>query len=135
MANLERPLSPHLQVYKWPLAMAISILHRITGVALAIGAVLMVAIFIAVAAGPETYEVIRGVLISKVGKTFLFLWTVALFLHLFNGIRHLFWDAGYGFDKSTTTKSGIMVLLATLVFSIAVWVFAYLCNCNISTIS
>ncbi len=131
MANTDRPLSPHLQVYKWPLAMAISILHRITGVALAVGAVLMVAIFIAVAAGPESYEVLRSILISKLGKTFLFLWTVALFLHLFNGIRHLFWDAGYGFEKSTTTKSGIVVLLATLALSVAVWAFAYLCDCNI----
>jgi len=131
MTNIERPLSPHLQVYKWPLAMAISILHRITGVALAIGAVLMVAIFIAVAAGPESYEAIRSVLSSKVGKVFLFLWTLGLFLHLFNGIRHLFWDAGYGFEKSTTTKSGIFVLLATFALSIAVWALAYISDCII----
>jgi len=131
MTNIERPLSPHLQVYKWPLAMAISILHRITGVALAIGAVLMVAIFIAVAAGPDSYEAIRSVLSSKVGKVFLFLWTLGLFLHLFNGIRHLFWDAGYGFEKSTTTKSGIFVLLATFALSIAVWALAYISDCII----
>ena len=131
MTNIERPLSPHLQVYKWPLAMAISILHRITGVALAIGAVLMVAIFIAVAAGPESYEAIRSVLSSKVGKVFLFLWTLGLFLHLFNGIRHLFWDAGYGFEKSTTTKSGIFILLATFALSIAVWALAYISDCII----
>ena len=110
MANTDRPLSPHLGIYKWPLAMAISILHRITGVALAIGAALMVCIIIAIASDPECYEWMRGYLTSKIGKAFLFLWTFALFLHLFNGIRHLFWDAGYGFEKHTTTKSGVWVL-------------------------
>ncbi len=130
MANLSRPLSPHLQIYRWPLTMAISILHRMTGVALAIGAVLMVVIFISVAAGPESYEIVRELLASKIGKAFLFLWTVALFLHLFNGIRHLVWDVGYGFEKGATTKSGILVLLATIVLSVAVWVAAYL-SCNV----
>lgn len=127
MANLERPLSPHLQVYRWPLAMAISILHRITGVALAIGALLLVVILIAVATGPEAYEATHSVLIdNKIAKAFLFLWTIALFLHLFNGIRHLFWDAGYGFEKSTTFNSGIVVLVVTVLLSTAVWVVAYL---------
>ena len=128
MADLERPLSPHLGIYKWPLAMAISILHRITGVALAIGAVLMVCIFVALAADQECYEWIRAVLNNKIGKTFLFLWTFALFLHLFNGIRHLFWDAGYGFEKDTTTKSGVMVIIATFILTFAVWGAAYYCT-------
>jgi len=128
MANLERPLSPHLQIYKWPLAMAISILHRITGVALAVGAMLMVAIFVAVAADPECYEWLHGYLANKIGKTFLFLWTFALFLHLFNGIRHLFWDAGYGFEKSTTTKSGVWVIIASFILTFAVWGAAYYCT-------
>ena len=110
--------------------MAISILHRITGVALAIGAVLMVVILISVAAGPESYETIGALLENKIGKVFLFLWTFALFLHLFNGIRHLFWDAGYGFEKGTTTKSGVLVILATIVLTIAVWFAAYL-TCNV----
>ena len=126
MANLQRPLSPHLQVYKWPLAMAISILHRITGVALAIGAVLLVAVLISVAAGPASYEMMRGYITSSLGQIFLVLWTVALFLHLFNGIRHLVWDAGYGFEKSTTQNSGILVILATIVLTITVWIAAYL---------
>ncbi len=125
MAGSQRPLSPHLGIYKWPLAMAISILHRVTGVALAIGAVLMVAVLVSVASDPECYEWIRGILASKIGKAFLFLWTFALFLHLFNGIRHLFWDAGYGFEKGTTFKSGIWVILATLILTIAVWWVAY----------
>ncbi len=126
MANLQRPLSPHLQVYKWPLAMAISILHRLTGVALAFGAFLLVVVLISVAAGPASYEVMRGYIASSLGQIFLFLWTVALFLHLFNGIRHLVWDAGYGFEKSTTKNSGILVFLATMVLTAAVWIAAYL---------
>ena len=125
MANNQRPLSPHLGIYKWPLAMAISILHRITGVALAVGAVLMVALFVAIASDPECYEWIRSILAGKIGKSFLFLWTIALFLHLFNGIRHLFWDAGYGFDKQTTFNSGIYTLLATVALTVAVWGVAY----------
>ena len=79
MANLDRPLSPHLQVYRWPLAMAISILHRITGVALAIGAVLLVIVLIAVASGPQYFESVQNLLNNKIGKIFLFLWTIALF--------------------------------------------------------
>ena len=130
MASLQRPLSPHLQIYRWPLAMAISILHRITGVALAIGAVLMVAVFVSIAAGPESYAVIHSLLASKVGITFLILWTFALFLHLFNGIRHLVWDAGYGFEKVTTRNSGIVVILATFVLTAAVWIAAYM-TCNV----
>ena len=128
MAIQQRPLSPHLGIYKWPLAMAISILHRITGVALAVGALLMVAILVSVAAGPEVYECIRDMLASKIGKMFLFLWTVALFLHLFNGIRHLVWDVGYGFEKDTTRNSGILVIIATIILSVAVWVAAYLAS-------
>ena len=128
MANLERPLSPHLQIYKWPLAMAISILHRITGVALAIGAVLMVAVFVAIASDPQCYEWVHGILANKIGKAFLFLWTFALFLHLFNGIRHLFWDAGYGFEKSTTTKTSVWVIIATFILTFSVWGAAYYCT-------
>ena len=131
MASSGRPLSPHLGIYKWPLAMAISILHRITGVALAIGAVLLVLILIAIASGPDVYLNWEPYLLGKFGKALLFLWTIALFLHLFNGIRHLFWDAGYGFEKSTTTYSGVAVLIATAISTLAVWGVAYITACNV----
>ena len=126
MANPYRPLSPHLQIYRWPLAMVISILHRITGIALAIGAVLLIVVLISVAAGPTAYEAIQGCISSMVGQIFLFLWTIALFLHLTNGIRHLFWDAGCGFEINTTRNSGIFVLLATAVLTTSVWIVASL---------
>ena len=126
MANPYRPLSPHLQIYRWPLAMVISILHRITGIALAIGAVLLIVVLISVAAGPTAYEAIQSCISSMVGQIFLFLWTIALFLHLTNGIRHLFWDAGCGFEINTTRNSGIFVLLATAVLTASVWIVAFL---------
>ena len=88
----------------------------------------MITILIAVASGPQGYEWVHGYLASKIGKAFLLLWTFALFLHLFNGIRHLFWDAGYGFEKSTTTKSGVWVIIATLILTFFVWAAAYYCT-------
>lgn len=130
MTNQNRPLSPHLQVYRWPLAMVISILHRITGVALAVGALLLVMVLVSIAAGPAAYEVLRDYISSTLGQAFLVLWTVALFLHLFNGVRHLFFDAGYGFGIDATRNSGILVLLATLLFTVAVWSVAWL-SCRV----
>ncbi len=130
MINQNRPLSPHLQIYRWPLAMIISILHRITGAALAMGALLLVMILVSVAAGPAAYEVLRDYTSSTLGQIFLILWTVALFLHLFNGVRHLFFDAGYGFGIDATRNSGILVLLATLLLTVAVWSVAWL-SCRV----
>lgn len=126
MASSERPLSPHLQIYRWPLAMAISIFHRITGIILAAGAVLSVVVLVSVAAGPDTYEIMRGYIAGKSCQVFLLFWAASLFLHLFNGIRHLVWDAGYGFGKAATRYSGILVILATVVLTAAVWWVAWL---------
>ena len=123
-----RPLSPHLQIYRWPLAMAISILHRITGVALAVGVVLLTGVLVTVAAGQEAYSIVYGYMASAPGQILLFLWTVALFLHLFNGIRHLVWDAGYGFGKTATKYSGIAVLVFAILLTVAVWWVACACN-------
>lgn len=122
----DRPLSPHLQIYRWPLAMVISILHRITGAALAAGALLLVGVLLSIAAGPGTYEVLRAYISTGLGQVFLILWTLALFLHLFNGVRHLVFDAGFGFGIEATRISGIVVLLATVAFTAAVWLIAWL---------
>src|SRR5262245_31092410 len=97
-----RPLSPHLQVYRWQLTMSLSILHRATGVGLAVGTVILVWCLVAAATGPEQFAFAQAMLGSWVGRILLFGWTFALFYHLANGIRHLFWDAGYGFDLRTT---------------------------------
>ena len=121
-----RPLSPQLQSYRWPLAMVISILHRFTGVVLAVGALLLVIVLVSVAAGPAAYEVVRILVSSLFGQIFLVLWTVALFMHLFNGVRHLVFDAGYGFGIDATRNSGILVIVATLLLTVVVWSVAWL---------
>jgi succinate dehydrogenase / fumarate reductase cytochrome b subunit len=124
MTTDKRPLSPHLQVYRPQLTSVLSILHRITGAALSIGTVLLVYWLVAAASGPEAYEHAQTVLGSMLGQLLLFLWTWALFYHLFNGIRHLFWDAGYGFEMEQVYKSGKVVVWASVILTFLCWLFA-----------
>ncbi len=119
-----RPLSPHLQVYKPQITSALSILHRITGGALVVGTVLLVYWLGAIAAGPEAYATAQAILGSFIGKVLLFGWSWALFYHLSNGIRHLFWDAGYGFELPTVYLSGKLTVVASFVLTILLWVVA-----------
>ena len=125
MAAGNRPLSPHLQVYRPQLTSMLSILHRITGVALAVGTLLLVYWLAAAAGGPESYAAAQGFIGSFFGQLLLFGWTVALFYHLANGIRHLFWDAGYGFELPTVYRSGQAVVAATAVLTVVCWIAAY----------
>jgi succinate dehydrogenase / fumarate reductase cytochrome b subunit len=125
MAQQDRPLSPHLQVYRWQITMTMSILHRATGVGLGLGALLMTYWLIAVAAGPDAYEDAQDLLGSWLGRLILFGFTVALVYHLCNGIRHLFWDAGRGFTLPTMRASGWTVAVVTLGLSVAIWVAGY----------
>lgn len=124
MTTDRRPLSPHLQVYRPQLTSVLSILHRVTGVVLAIGTLLLVYWLLAAAAGPEAYEVARSILGSMLGQLALFLWTWTLFYHLCNGIRHLFWDAGYGLELDATYASGKAVVVASILLTLATWVVA-----------
>lgn len=117
----ERPLSPHLQVYRWTITMAMSILHRATGVALAVGTLMLVWMLGAAALGEEAFSQFHTFAGSCIGQIMLFGWTASMFYHAFNGIRHLAWDIGYGFEIKTAKTSGIVVLLATAVATIAVW--------------
>jgi succinate dehydrogenase / fumarate reductase, cytochrome b subunit len=116
-----RPMSPHLQVYRPQLTSILSITHRATGVALAAGTLLLVWWLVAAAAGPEQFATVRAVIASWFGKLVLLGWTASLFFHLANGIRHLFWDAGLGFELRTTYASGWLVVAATLVLTVAAW--------------
>ena len=125
MAAGNRPLSPHLQVYRPQLTSMLSILHRITGVGLAVGTLLLVYWLAAAAGGAESYAAAQGFIGSFFGQLLLFGWTVALFYHLANGIRHLFWDAGYGFELPTVQRSGLAVLAATAVLTVVSWIAAY----------
>ena len=123
-----RPISPHLQVYKPQLTSVLSILHRITGVALAVGTILLVYWLIAAASGPEAFASAEALIGSWLGRILLFGWTIALYFHLSNGIRHLFWDAGFGFELKTVYASGwtavALAVALTLVSFIAGFVLA-----------
>lgn len=124
MTTHPRPLSPHLQVYKPQITSFLSILHRLTGVALAFGLVLFAWWLGSAAYGPESFDTAQALMGSWVGRLLLFGWSVALFYHLSNGIRHLAWDFGYGFGNQQITKSGYAVLVSTLVLTLAAWVAA-----------
>src|ERR1700730_3656967 len=122
MRSADRPLSPHLQIYRWQLTSVLSILHRATGVVLSAGAILLVWWLVAAASGPETYEGVEDFLGSWLGLLLLFGWTAALFYHLCNGIRHLWWDIGNGFELRSTYATGWVVVAATAVLTIAAWI-------------
>src|SRR5215213_9810890 len=114
MPRLERPLSPHLSIYRFQWTMALSILHRFTGVALGAGLVLLAWWLVAAASGPEAYALARHFTGSIPGRLLLLGFTFALFYHLCNGIRHLAWDFGLGFDLRTAQASGWIVFLSSI---------------------
>jgi succinate dehydrogenase / fumarate reductase cytochrome b subunit len=122
MAQSERPLSPHLLIYRPQLTSILSITHRAAGVALAVGTLLLVYWVVSAAYGPAAYATARGFIGSWFGLLILFGWSVALFFHLCNGIRHLAWDAGYGFDLKTAYATGYAVLAGTAVLTVLAWV-------------
>ncbi len=117
----ERPLSPHLQVYRLPLVAWLSIIHRGTGVVLALGA-FGIAYWLHRAAGDAgRYEELRALLMAPLGQLVLFGFAFALFYHLLNGIRHLGWDAGWGLDLKTTYLTGWTVIALSLLATLALW--------------
>ena len=122
MRSADRPLSPHLQIYRWQLTSVLSILHRAAGVVLSAGAILLVWWLVAAASGPEAYEGVEDFLGSWLGLLLLFGWTVALFYHLCNGIRHLVWDTGHALDLRSVYVGGWVVVGATGVLTFVAWV-------------
>lgn len=118
---VRRPLSPHLQVYKPQITSVLSIMHRMTGVALSVGSLLMVAWLVSAASSPEAYEMVRDFTVSWVGRLLVFGWTAALLFHLSNGVRHLAWDAGFGFDNGVYKTTGIVVLAVAAVSTVLIW--------------
>ncbi len=121
MARADRPLSPHLQIFRWYFTMALSIAHRITGVGLAFGLVLFTWWLLALASGPEAFAVVDRVMSSWFGALVLFLYTLTLFYHMGNGIRHLVWDFGYGFDPQLARASGAAVLAFAGAMTVLIW--------------
>lgn len=124
MATHQRPLSPHLQVYRPQLTSVLSILHRGCGVALALGTPLLVYWLAALAGGPESYATAQAFFDNFLVKIALFGWTFAVFYHLSNGIRHLYWDTGRGFDIPTVYKTGKMVVASAVVLTLLTWILA-----------
>ncbi|MGI9333349.1 MAG: succinate dehydrogenase, cytochrome b556 subunit [Gammaproteobacteria bacterium] len=130
MSSAVRPLSPHLQVYKPQLTSVMSIVHRITGIVLSIGLLFLLYWLAALAGGESTYAQAQALLGSWFGRVVLFGFTVALFYHLCNGIRHLFWDVGYGFELPVAYASGKIVLVATAVLTLLTWIVAFAMNAS-----
>ena len=118
---VRRPLSPHLQVYRWPLSMALSITHRLTGVGLGIGTLLLTGWLIAAATSESGFERFQYFLGSAVGIFLLFCWSLALIFHMMSGLRHLWMDTGHGFDEKAYHYSGIAVLAGTGVLTVLIW--------------
>ncbi|MDJ0812160.1 MAG: succinate dehydrogenase, cytochrome b556 subunit [Woeseiaceae bacterium] len=122
MSNTEKPLSPHISIYRWPITMMLSILHRGTGLAMAVGFLVLAAWLVSAAAGTVEYEEFAALMSSLIGRLVLIGWSFAFFYHLGNGIRHLVWDAGRGFEKSQANASAWFVLIAATVATVVFWV-------------
>lgn len=120
----ERPLSPHLQIWRWHITMASSILHRATGFALYATILIAAGWAIALAAGPFAYASYLGMVGSPLGKLVLFGATVSIFFHLANGVRHLMWDAGEGLNPKTADMTAAAAMAFAVAASLAVWIIA-----------
>jgi len=121
MAQLERPLSPHLQVYRWQYTNTLSILHRASGVFMSIGITLLVYWLYAAASGSATYDRALICLAAPITKIAMFVWLLAFFYHFCNGIRHLGWDLGYGFEKAVAKRTGTLVFVVSIVLTVLTW--------------
>jgi succinate dehydrogenase / fumarate reductase cytochrome b subunit len=121
MTHDNRPLSPDLQIYRPQLTSVLSFSHRVTGIALSVGTLLLISWLIAAAAGPQAYSNVQGFIRSWFGLVLLFGWTFSFFFHLCNGIRHLVWDAGCGFELNTIYASGWTVIATSTVLTVVAW--------------
>jgi succinate dehydrogenase / fumarate reductase cytochrome b subunit len=123
-----RPLSPFMfpSWYRFQITSALSIPHRLSGIVLSIGSIVLAWWLVAVAAGGELYTATHTFIASPIGLLLMFGWSAALFYHLCNGIRHLAWDAGYGFEIRNAYRSGYAVLAATVVLTVLAWLYVLL---------
>lgn len=122
--NDKRPMSPHLQIYKLPLTGYLSISHRITGIINCLAMLLLVWVLAAASGAPAGYASVSAIVNSWFGYLVLFGFTLTLYFHLCNGIRHLFWDVGKGFELSTADKSGKASIAATIALTLITWIVA-----------
>ena len=122
---LQRPTSPHLQIYRWQITMVMSILHRATGLALVAGTLLLVCWISAAAYSPHCFNLLHEFFGGLIGKIMLFCWSVAFYYHLLNGIRHLWWDMGRGFELQDAERSGWMVVVGCFLLTVITWIIAF----------
>jgi succinate dehydrogenase / fumarate reductase, cytochrome b subunit len=120
-----RPTSPHVWLYRWQIGNTLSILHRITGAALAIGLIALSYWFVSLAGGPDSYAAAVRLLASPIGLAVLLGWTFSFLFHLLNGVRHLFWDAGKGFERTQRHVSGWFAVLGAIALTlcVAAWIW------------
>ena len=123
-----RPLSPHLSIYKPIPTMVMSIIHRITGAALYFGTILLAWWLIAAASGEAYFEWVNSIFGSFFGRLILFGYTWALIHHMLGGIRHLVWDTGRGLEKDTTTKIAYATVIASIAITLILWIIGYVVN-------
>ncbi len=121
MDNAGRPLSPHLSNYRWPITVTVSVLHRLTGIALSAGLVVLTIWLVALSSGAAAYAQIAALMQSIVGRLILAGFSFAFFFHLCNGVRHLFWDAGLGFEMRQANASAWSVIFAAIVMTLGLW--------------
>ena len=119
-------MSPHLQVWRWHVTMLTSILHRVTGVGIYLGGLIVAVWAIALAGGPETYAMFLGIMGAWYGKVVLFGMSASLFFHLGNGVRHIIWDFGHGLSKEDASSSSFAILGFAIAATGAVWAIAYM---------
>ncbi|MBI5131003.1 MAG: succinate dehydrogenase, cytochrome b556 subunit [Rhodopseudomonas palustris] len=124
-ARIDRPLSPHMQAYRWSLTMALSIVHRATGIALYFGTLLLAWWLIACAAGPAAYANVQAFTGSWIGRLILFGYTWALMHHLLSGVRHFVWDLGYGFKTADREWLTWAALIGGVLLTVLLWVIAF----------
>lgn len=122
----DRPMSPHLQVWRWHVTMFTSILHRATGMALYVGVLLVAGWMVALASGAHAFNDYRALLGSPLGLVVLFGLTVSFLYHLANGVRHLVWDAGKGFEPKTADMTGWAAIVFGVVAAVLIWIIAFL---------
>ena len=121
----DRPLSPHLQIYRWSWTMTMSIFHRVTGSALYVGTVLLALWLLAMATSPAAYDAVQGFFGSIIGRLILFGYTWALMHHMLGGVRHLVWDFGHGMEPGTRFAMARFTLIGSVVLTLVIWVVAY----------
>ncbi len=123
-APAPRPLSPHLQIYRWSWTMAMSIVHRATGGALYVGIALVAIWLVALASGPEAFEEVQEFFGSPFGYLILFGYTWALLQHMIGGVRHLIWDFGYGMEPAERINMARFTLIGAVALTLLIWILA-----------